>query len=1185
MILGEISPSISLASFFEALKGLSFTFSYWAYFVTFLCLVLLTIYAWFNWKLKWPFKFQFNFNSPFQGSSKRLYRVWKQFLNQIPPALRTTIQASEHLFIVLGDVNSGKTQFIRKFAEKEQEVSFFETEYTSEHDIQFYAGSNYIIQEIAWSLVEDRSIKARKELIQLWKNVCLYRDPTVVIAYNPFIWGKLDVEKIDQHVRLLANKIALLSEIVKKPIKVSIALTHVDHINGYVEFFRCLQQYGISLELSIPSYFKGKSLKEFIQSYEQYLSLILTTATADDYLKTLDFFKKIPSIFSPIEQLLRALAQKDSEKKSLVLDTLFFTSNHSAYLTAYPFTSKPTTSSFFPRRPLLSHQIACACLIGCCSIYLIGKYVTEKQQFKKMELAVTNLERYQSLESVKDTLPSLQSLSHRQKYDRSLLFLPSFFNQSYIALTNHFVNYSQDYILAPALRKTLLEKESEIKALHLLALICSSKNNRLGRLILENSKEWAATLKLPENFLITHIQLSAQPKVNSFYLENFYDLYPSSPLTDSKPWFSFFEHVEQMVEKPQLIGLSFDDLQLEAKKLVSALDKLKQSDLTAFICKLLMEEGSPEMQRAFAKKIQTLQWLKENYETLEDFLKLVAKTSLEAPPLAHMNLASFLATLKDDLAVPEIENHSYHFLLMNKLFLFESSTWHNLMAVHKVKQAIPDYIAQNRDSDGKIFFKNTMNFFDIDLSYLEESIEGFKGAKTIPGVYTQAAYEKNVYPIVDKVAKITESPLIDFELKNQFNKFIAQEVDSYAKQYKKHYQDIFHIFEGHHKTLEQAKNILSRMVEPLSHFSHFLHSLKRNLRLPTSDSMFLHSMKHLSEFQFLDTLLCEEEDSPAELSNYQNLLTQLLEELEVEKNSFVESSEQTNLLEAYLTPAAKVSLDILTQQGSSYIAQASQWLNKIAIPLKYHDFFLNPILMVHEIGLRDLKQAVEQAWSENCQNLIETLFSKFPFDVNSAELATLEEVERTLHPFQEFWLMAQQLMGPLSIKKNGNWEPLDFSALHVNEQIYVALNQISKLTNTLWDGEGNPQAIELKVKTTPFKDLSASNKCMILAYLISGDEALFNINQRPHWETFKVAWWNAESSHIGAELLDAETKIKTYRTVKVENSIWSFFQLLHQAKQENALVWTWNLAADQNEEKQEVSLCFQENPLEIFNIQ
>lgn len=1129
-------------------------------------------------------KFNFNFFSnlakvfKFRKKGKGLYKIWKQFLQKIPPLFRRSISSYENFFLVLGYPQSGKSTLIKKCIESQQHVFPFDTTYTLDPALQCYVGSKYAVQEISWTFVEDTGIETRKELIYMWERLYSHRDPIVIVVFNPFFWKGLDSEKCKHHARQFLSKMSLLSSIVNQPVRVRIAMTHMDQLDGYSDLAQILQSQGLPSEISLTHYDK-QTLKNILDGYEEFLSLLLKNSSADGYLKILNFFKTFPTLFPCLDYFLRGLLQKDSEKKVLILESLVFTSNNETDLPDTLFKCKQqVTSSMFIRKHILKHQFVCLCLALIGLVYFFSIYLLDRKSLDSVKIAITTLERHQTFSVLDEVILSLEPLTHKRFCDQYLAFLPSFFHSPYLKLTRDFISYSRDYVLFPKLRKTLMENGSEIKTIYLLGLMYASKDNRIGELILENVEEWTSVLGLPEQFVRFYVQLSTDK--NPFSLDTISDFYLHSCLTDYKPWIQCLDGIQKVIENPDSVSIFLEEIKDKASSLIQTLQVFKQYSLTPFICKLLIEEEIPGLRKIFSKRIEVIQFLKENGEMLEEFFQTINNLSLEIVSCHDMNFLQFVNQIKETI-ISHGESKSYHFLIPGKVFLIDSRALTDLISRHKVHQLMKDYMDQNREPDGKIFFKNASALFDLSFFYLEEDFPLFKGKKAIPGCYTYTAYEKYIYHIVNPLVQINGSPLIDFELKNQFNRFVSQNLESYAKQYRKSYQDLFYLFDGCYNSLEEIKKNLILIGEiSSSHFTHFFNSLKYNLNLPSNDSLILYPMHHLNDFQFLSTILSEELDKQSLLVDYQRILIQLLRDL---RNESSPEEGEYLLLDKYLSPAGRLSLSILQQKENSYFSQVMRWLEKANIPTRYHSFFLNPIVRLHEMGLKELKFSVESCWISDFYPLLKMFYSYFPFSPSSSSIATPEMVESILHPLQGIWEKIQQSIGLVCSEKNGQWSSI-YSSLVFDHSICAQLNALSSLRDQFWNCEGKRQPLLLRLKTVPFKENLEKDKSMLLSYLVAGDEFLFNINQQPRWTTFSFAWWEQKTAHVGVELLDPKTKKRIYQNLKIENAFWSFFLLLAKAKQKDEHTWTWDVSEKLLKQKRcECSFQFEKNPWKILS--
>lgn len=1092
----------------------------------------------------------------FQRKKTQLYGVWKRFLKQIPGTFRPLLKGHKNAFLVLGEVSSGKTELIRRFTERERDIYPFEVTYTPSAELQCYLSGSYVVQELSWDTIEDRSVEVRQQLSYLWQRVYKRVSPIVVVTFNPQQWD--DQQRVCQHARTIVQKLALLSHIIKEPVKVRVVITHLDGEEGFVVLRRVLSRHGISLHVAV----EGASVVDPLNSVTDMLSLVLLNSTAEEYMKVLGFLKRWPTLFKGIEQLISTLKPSGAEKKMVSLERLFLSPSLEEDR-EHPFScANPTTTPLLMRSYLFKHQVACLSLLLVSGLFLGSKYLYEKREMAAIEKEVAILERYQSPELLVDSSQTLKLLTSKGFCDLRLGGLPSFFYYPHVRLKQEFMKHSSTYVLAPALRRALMESDSEVKVIYLLSLMEARQHNRLGVLISENIEEWAKVVGLPDDYIASYIAL-ADDGVATTVVEAFDQLealFPPHPLTDYRKWWHCLDHLTQAVAKPHILETTLRELRAEASELLIPLQKLKEHKLLPFICKLLSEESPEKLGGFFRQRIAVIQTLRDNSVALEECLSLVCRGEVERGVVdKEMSLSQFLVRLKERLYSEDpASHHTYHFLLAGRTFSFETEGWHQLLVRMQARESVNRYLLSNHEVDGKLFFIGMTEVLDVELPYLSHDFPLFGGRRHIDGIYTQAAYMKQLVPVVDTLTAVMASPLLEMESKQQLNKFVLSGVESYAREYKKHYQELFTTFALQTSSLEEVESFLSRVVEPLSSFTQFLQLVSHNIKIPTKESSLLQPLKIFSDFSFLEGLIAVDESKPTPWHFYQEILRDVLADLSMSGDSHGEE-----LLERYLTPVARVSLEMLTQSSESYLKKTTTWLSKQGVPGKYHSFFLQPILKVYELGLRDLKIGLEAAWAEECHPLMCAIADKFPFHASGEEVATVEEIENVFHPAKEVWQRIHRVVMAVSKQRNGKWEPLDAGLLALDNEIYAATNRYCEVSGLLWDSQGNPKALELRVQTVPSESIAlAQHQLPVLSYLIVDQQSIFNMNQHPTWEKIRMEWWKPSKTHVGVELLNVATKAKSYSDMKREGMLWSFFHVLQRGEVHDGTVWRWSLGDD-----------------------
>ena len=127
-------------------------------------------------------------------------------------------------------------------------------------------------------------------------------------------------------------------------------------------------------------------------------------------------------------------------------------------------------------------------------------------------------------------------------------------------------------------------------------------------------------------------------------------------------------------------------------------------------------------------------------------------------------------------------------------------------------------------------------------------------------------------------------------------------------------------------------------------------------------------------------------------------------------------------------------------------------------------------------------------------------------------MSTFEEVKKVTNPTSEVWGLIKQIVSPVSNSSDGQWTPKNGCDLQLDDSFYLAVNRLANISNTLWDIEGNPQAIKLNVQSLPFEAEESSYPVPILSYLVTGNETFHNFNQSPSWHMINIEWWERRTA-------------------------------------------------------------------------
>lgn len=1107
-------------------------------------------------KWKWDFKIP-----TFFKPSLSFFGAWKKFVRQIPPESRSILKSYQH-FIVLGAPKSGKSDLIRGLIDQSQDLYPFDTTYTEIPDIQFYIGPRQVIEEIAFSTLEDRSIRARKQIIRLWKKLYAKNPPLVVVAYDCGSGPIEDLKEFNRLAQLIAGKASLLSEISKRQIKLRIALTHLDKLTGYLEFARFLKQQNLTFTIPLSSQFETHQLSAHLRAFaEEHLSLILTSVPPGDYKKILQFFKEMPQIFAQVEEFLRALMGRVSFKQSVELDKLCLTSNQegSSAFSVFQWAQRIEIPLFF-RYPLLKHQIAASFLAVAAATFFLSSYVNLRRElsYVKRGVELLDLLQFRSFDDqiVKSAQPIRNTFTHSSLY-------PHFFTQQLKGAKDHLAHRIRKHILEPAFRKTVLENKGEFKYLYFLGLTQASSNNHMGKFVYKNAGAWSKVLGFDPNLVKLYVTCSTGPMPASLFTES--KVSPFLPLTSPDPWVSYLKKMKEITDQPIFIEQPFENEEIfkETEKLLTAISRVRGDPLIFAIATLLDEGEFKENEN-----IKTVHWIGENIDALENFLLFVMHTSIPRQSVQGMNLTQFFAKLKEITLLSNSENELYNFALQGHLFAFDSKKWTDHVIVHNIERAIQEYIAANANQSGTIFFNHTLETPEPSVVHFQKLSPGVGSQLVIPGRYSRVDFEKKVRSPTEKLLAFLESLPINFEEKKRFSHFLTREIIQYIKNYQGKYLSFFSSYDFDVNGLKEAKKLVKELAKPSASFYDFLRTVQQQTNVFSQPILSVNHSEEFNEFTFLDALL-QQKEGQAPLLQYQKLMAQLAEDLE--------SAAPASPLLSEMTPAARLSLAIFQNQPNSYAVRLQSCLDQLGIPERFQHSFKKPLLLVYEFGLQDLKQSVESLWDSQFHPKIEALFSKFPFNPEETAVTTLEEIEDALNPQSSFYQELKELALALAAPK----ETMEEKNACLDPKIHEELSRASYVMNLLWDETGKPKPLILKLRPIPFVT-GNRNSVPSLSYIIAGEESVYNFNQDPSWQTLVVEWWKPESSYIGMELLNKVNSTKSYRNLQGPSSAWSFFSLLKQGKREEGNTWKWNLPGKNGKEPLAVSFRFEKDPYELL---
>ena len=237
------------------------------------------------------------------------------------------------------------------------------------------------------------------------------------------------------------------------------------------------------------------------------------------------------------------------------------------------------------------------------------------------------------------------------------------------------------------------------------------------------------------------------------------------------------------------------------------------------------------------------------------------------------------------------------------------------------------------------------------------------------------------------------------------------------------------------------------------------------------------------------------------------------------------------------------------------------WLKSTGIDPEWQDPFLDPVTIAFFVGRVDVESTAEKVWGELTASYIKPLYSKFPFQRQAEVEINPPELEKMIGPQGSFWKTFKDYLAPICVENAGHWtervSPL--GVFRIPAGMLGTVNELSKVTKSLWNDQGVAQAIVLEIRPSGLPPRTEHAPLAVLCYLRSDKSSVFAFNQQPAWQKMEVEWWKSQTSAVGAEFEAFQDGAKSYREVAVNEKFWSFYHLLNKAETKDKSVFLWRI--------------------------
>ena len=1111
-----------------------------------------------------------------------LVSVWKAYIRKIPLEFRRAILLY-HPFVVLGASGSGKSGMIDAYSDWRNQSDQFYPSHTDNPDIQVYQGSKVIIQELSAAVLTNTTNEARKALVKLWKAFFRREKITAVVTVRAQDLLGENKDGVVSQAQVLRGKLNILSQVMKTPASVHMAVTFMDTVPGFQVFSDFSHKKGMGTHID---YTPETDLAERADAlFRENLKPFLMSESSEDYLKLLAYLNHQPELHEGIEQFITTLVKPDPLTKAPGLDKIFFTSDRTGgAILSNPFRREEKPKRFWQRHPYFKHQVAALLLLVLGSFYLGFSHSYKARYVRDLNREVADLE--QKISITPGNQRDLEKLADRAKAisgHRILSVLMDFHPDAERALRGRVLDYLRTRVLAHELDKLRKGGGTFDEVRIMLALIYASNSNRLGGIILDNTDLWQEKTGFSKQFITDYIALADTSWDTQVSMADL--TYEKPPVREESRNLKLFINAVRDMEANGFIARDrFSVLKADAESLFRDLSKTPESGLQETLLSLLNRETVLNLKVYGKTRDQDNQNLR-----LADFLYNFHQLSYDTPAPGDLSMTQFFDNIEAMLDFEAISYKKFPVDLDGKRIWLDLRQLHHTLRLSCIVTFIREYITKSSYPGGFSFFSTERKYQDLNAALSTENKFFFTAKKRIDGRYTKKAYDEDVKPALERVPAIMEKlPLADEE-KQRLSSFIYREADVYARRYAEEYTKYYSRFSIRADSLGELRFIINQILLPMSQFQEFMLTLKTNLDLEYGKNDYFNPiMMNLGSLGFMKIIMQNEKDFFPELEKYKSILRMMLADLETDGSTIPpEPGSETADLNRILSPAARITLSIFRNDTGSYLKLLQKWATSVGIPEHMSYPFLEPVYQAYRLGLAELDTQVSDIWHKLKRQTLGKDLERFPFNTSASRDADPQNILKFMKADGHFWSQFNMFIAPLCRKVNGKWQPRDFEMGNITlpKGMLDTVNRLTRLATLLVDEKNEPRPLLVEVKADILPRVENRIQYVLLTYLQSDTSAVYGFNQRPAWETFKINWWKQSQSSIGVEFSEGEnSESKTYRSDTIPNSYWSFYRLLQKAEFDPAgSAWTWQIDSPENLNwKRSVTFFIKTDPFQVF---
>ena len=673
---------------------------------------------------------------------------------------------------------------------------------------------------------------------------------------------------------------------------------------------------------------------------------------------------------------------------------------------------------------------------------------------------------------------------------------------------------------------------------------------------------------------------------------------PIDASNDARPWSMFFMRLQRAMSEGPMSETELVELQDESRALSEMLKIIQRFRYADKALGMLEDVYGSEIRTIYAPfqhETHAASMFNNSLSDVEYILSQVQSGGLASSTVRTSRLTDLCAQLSLTLSsAPESKSDAIAVPVEDRVFSFSEREWNATMQKIQAKRLILDFIRQANKNEDSIFFADDEGTPASLLSARKENSYLFTGKPGLPSRYTRAAFDRSVRPVLIELATLKDTlPLrpVEFDV---LENFVFSEMEVYAREYANALDQYYFAFGVNADSADALQVLVKEMLRPGSPFGTLLRTIDINSRLDleTDDIRYFEPLQDaLAHYEPLQNALRKQQDGYQEISTYHSILEQLLVSLrnggavattagnpavvsdgaiptasetaqatkESQPSATVLGSEQR--LTDLLQPAGRVALAMYRGEPGSYLSMVQGWLDGAGIREDLAGPFLAPVLVLYSVGMQDIEKVVSDVWQHKLMTELQKAVTKFPFSRKAEEDITASTLETLFHPQSgTFQSIQRRLLSPVLQAES----PPYLRGIQTPLGMKETLKRVEKLSAVLWDGEGKPRKLRLRVSSVPFTAASSKKGVMTLAFLSTGSSSLFNFNQQPTITALDLDWTTAQRAQLGIELTSPVSGEKSYpNPIFGKTSPWSLLHLLQKGERTGDVVtWRFQVGKD-----------------------